>query len=202
MRQLIVGTTNEAKIKQIKGALSSLGIHVSGIEDRSLLSGIKEDGVTAQENARKKATTYAKVSGKIVLSMDNALFIDGLDPQQQPGINVRRINGRNDRPSDEELLEYYSALISKIAPKVNGHWEFAVCIANPEETFRETTIISHRTFVATASPIRIPGYPLESIQTDPESGRYVSDMNQDEQDIFWQRTIGKQLCSFIQSLEL
>jgi XTP/dITP diphosphohydrolase len=202
MQQLTVGTTNEAKVKQIRGALFPLGIRVDGIDDKSLLPDVKEDGVTAQENAKKKAVIYAKVLGKLVLSMDNALFIDGLSHQQQPGINVRRINGRNDRPSDTELLDYYSSLIKELGEKVKGHWEFAICIANPEGELRETTIISPRIFVAEPSSVIVPGYPLESIQVEPESGKYISEMSQDEQDIFWQKAIGKQLCDFVNSVSL
>ena len=200
MQQLIIGTTNEAKVKQIRGALLPLDIQVKGVEDKSLLPEVKEDGLTAQENAKKKAISYAKELSKVVLSMDNALFIDGLSPKQQPGINVRRINNQDDCPRDEELLEYYSLLIGKIGAKVSGRWEFAVCVANPEGKFEETTIISRRVFVAIASPVMISGYPLESIQIDPESGRYVSEMGQSEQDIFWQKAIGQQLCDFVKSI--
>jgi inosine/xanthosine triphosphate pyrophosphatase family protein len=202
MKTLTVGTTNEAKVKQIRGALLPLGIEVSGIDNIKLLPVIIEDGTTAQANARKKAITYAGALGKIVLSMDNALFIDGLNPEQQPGINVRRIGGRDDRPSDGELLEHYSSLISKLGQRINGHWEFAVCVANVKGEFKETTIISPRVFVARASSIILPGYPLESIQIEPESGKYISEMNQDEQNMFWQKAIGQQLCDFVRLVEL
>ncbi len=201
MKTLTVGTTNEAKVKQIRGALLPLGIEVGGIDNIESLPVVIEDGTTAQENAKKKAVIYAKALGKMVLSMDNALFIDGLSPEQQPGINVRRISGRDDRPNDSELLEYYSSMIGKLGQRVSAHWEFAVCVANSAGDIRETTIISPRIFVAKANPIMIPGYPLESIQIDPESNKYISEMSQDEQDVFWQKTIGQQLCDFVKSIE-
>jgi len=201
MQQLIIGTTNEAKVNQIRGALLPLGIQVDGVGDKSLLPDVKEDGTSAQENAKKKAIAYARALGKVVLSMDNALFIDGLNYQQHPGINVRRINSFNNRPSDQELLQHYRSLISGLGTKVNGHWEFAICVANPRGEFQEITIISPRIFVAVASPVMISGYPLESIQIDPESGRYISEMKQDEQDMFWQKAIGQRLCDFVKSIQ-
>ena len=48
------------------------------IDNKSALPGVVEDGTTAQENARKKAIAYAKALGRLVLSMDNALYFDDL----------------------------------------------------------------------------------------------------------------------------
>lgn len=198
-REIIIGTTNEAKIKQIKGALSSLDLVINGVVNKSLLPYVEENFQTAQENARAKATSYAKALRRPVLSMDNALYIEGLAQENQPGIHVRRINGRNDRPSDEELLVYYSELINGLGGKVDGHWEFAVCIATPSGETKEITIVSPRVFVGRPSGKVLLGYPLESIQIDPESGRYISEMSQEEQDLFWQRAIGRQLCDFVKT---
>ena len=91
MNTLIIGTTNPAKIAQLRDALGSIGISVEGIADKSLLPHVIEDGHTVQENARKKALAYARALGRTVLSMDNALFLDGLQEKNQPGIHVRVI---------------------------------------------------------------------------------------------------------------
>ena len=44
----------------------------------------------------------------------------------------------------------------------------------------------------------IPGYPLESLQIDQASGKYISDMTDAEQEEFWQRAVGEELCAFVQ----
>ena len=115
MKTLTIGTINEAKVKQIRGALLSLGIEVNGVENKSLLPVVEEDGSTAQENAKKKAVAYARVLDRVVLSMDNALFIDGLSSSQQPGINVRRINGRT------KILLFHDRQI-----RAEGEWSLGV----------------------------------------------------------------------------
>ena len=161
------------------------------------LSEVIEDGKTSQENGKKKALSYSKDLNQIVLSMDNALYIDGLSEGHQPGINVRRIKGRSDRPSDQELLSYYSKLIENLGVRIGGHWEFAICIASPDGETKEVTIISKRTFTSKPSEIMIEGYPLESIQIDPISGKYISEMNQKEQDVFWKLMIGDELGRFV-----
>ncbi len=201
LKEIVFGTTNEAKIKQVRGALSSTGIEVIGVLKESLPEVI-EDGKTAIENARKKALAYAKVLGRSVFSMDNALYLDGLSPERQPGLNVRRINGYSDRPTDEQMINYYSQLIASLGNKVDGYWEYGVCIANPDGDYRETIIRAPRIFVDTPSPMIQPGYPLESLQIDPASGKYMSEMSQTDQDDFWQKAIGQALLEFVQSVEL
>ena len=202
MREILFGTTNEAKVKQVRGALSPAGIEVNGVANKELLPQVEENGKTASENARKKSLVYAKAFGKTVFSMDNALYFEGLSAEKQPGLNVRRINGSQERPTDEQMLEYYSKLIEGLGGKVNGYWDFAICIANPEGKYKEAIIKSPRIFVSKSSLVMVPGYPLESIQIEPTSGKYISEMTQEDQDIFWQKAIGKPLLKFVKTVDL
>lgn len=198
-KELIIGTTNQAKVLQIKGALAPANINVVGIENKSLLPEVAEDGKTANENARKKALAYAEALGQTVFSMDNALYFNGLSDDKQPGLNVRRMPGYSDRPTDEDMIEYYSRLVANLGGAVDGYWEFGVCIATPDGKYVETLIKSPRKFVSTPSDKRQPGYPLESIQIDPVSGKYIAEMTQSEQDVFWQKAIGEKLLEFVKS---
>lgn len=200
IKELIFGTTNHAKVLQIRGVLSPAGINIEGVADKNMLPEVIEDGKTANENARKKALAYAKALNKTVFSMDNALYINGLSDDRQPALNVRRIDGKT-ATTDEEMIEYYSKLIESLGGKAEGYWEFGICIATPEGNYKETTIKSPRTFVSTPTTSRQAGYPLESIQIDPASGKYIADMTQEEQDTFWQQAIGEKLLEFVQSIE-
>lgn len=201
MKEILFGTTNEAKIKQIRGALAPANIGVKGLTDAELAPDIKENGKTAIENACKKAVAYAKSFGEPVFAMDNALYINGLTREKQPGLNVRRTGGGYpERLSDEQMLEYYSQLITGLGGRVNGYWEFGMCIATPKGKTWKTVIKSLRVFVGKPSKIIIAGYPLESIQIEPVSGKYISEMTQEEQNIFWQTSIGKPLLEFVQSV--
>lgn len=200
MQSITMGTTNQAKIAQIAGALSLIGVEVKGVQDKSLLPEVVEDGTTVTENARKKAIAYAQALGTMVLSMDNALYLDGLPSEDQPGIHVRRINGET-RSSDDELLEQYQQVIRFLGGRISGHWDFGVCVAEPDGRVWETVIISHRIFVGERSQRMIPGYPIESLQIDPETGGYISEMSETEKAEFWRRTIGSELCRFIQSIK-
>jgi len=45
------------------------------------------------------------------------------------------------------------------------------------------------------------GYPLESLQIDEVSGKYRSEMTNDELAQLWQRKIGQPLSVFVKSLD-
>lgn len=196
MKTLTIGTTNPAKIAQIRDALSSLKIVVEGVTDKSLLPLVVEDGRTVQENAQKKALAYARALGRTVFSMDNALFLDGLAPEEQPGVHVRRIGGR-EASTDDELLEHGIALITSLGGNATGYWEYGVCIANPEGALWEMTLKTARVFTSRPSHKVVLGYPLESIQIDPETNMYISEMSPSERAAFWQRTLGEPLAEFV-----
>lgn len=194
MQEIIFGTTNPAKIAQVKGALADLEIEIKGLNEFSNLPNIIENGKTAQENASKKAIGFAKSTGKIVFSMDNALYLDGLNDDEQIGINVRKIDGIDGRPTDEQMIQYYSELVKNHGGEMTGHWEFAIAVANPEGIMKEVIVKTPtRYFKAKPSAIILKGYPLESIQVDMKTGKYISEMTQKEQDRFWQESVGKEL---------
>jgi len=198
---LIIGTKNKAKIDQIKSALKSLSVNVQGLPDIEF-SEVVEDGKTALENSCKKAAYYSSAIGQPVLSTDNALYFDSLSDDKQPGLNVRRIEGRVDRPTDKELLVYYSDFIKKLGNNMNGYWEFGICLAKPSGELLKKIVKSPRIFVSEPSKKVIPGYPLDSIQINPKTGKYISEMSQAETDAFWQETIGTELCDFIKTSDI
>jgi inosine/xanthosine triphosphate pyrophosphatase family protein len=201
MRKILMATTNQAKIDQIGGALDAIGVTVIGVANKNLLPEVAEDGETALENARIKAQIYAKALGRVVLSMDNTLFFDRLigDPRQ-PGMNVRRIPGFMGKPTDEQMIEYYSQLVEELGGSAQARWEYGICIASPDEIVGEVVLGYKTTFVSQPSKNMIAGYPLESLQRDEESGKYRSEMTKEELAQLWQRKIGKPLSDFVNAL--
>lgn len=197
MKKIIVGTTNEAKIKMMRSALASLPIHVEGPPKNAILPYVSENEDTAQKNAKSKAITYAKALHESVISVDNGLYLDGLEPDKQPGLHIRRIPGSTERPTDEVALAYYSNLIKSLGGKVHGHFEYGICISDENGVTHETTINSPCTLVEKPGKTMTPGYPISSLKIDPDNGKYLSDMSQEEQDAFWQKTIGQKIRDFM-----
>lgn len=71
MKELIIGTGNEAKNKAFRSVFAPLGITILGNDELGISLDIQENGSTAQENARKKSLAYAQAAGRPVLSLDN-----------------------------------------------------------------------------------------------------------------------------------
>jgi inosine/xanthosine triphosphate pyrophosphatase family protein len=196
-KELVFGTGNKAKVRQVQDALGDDFI-VRGINEFDIDIDVVEDGTTAQENAKKKSVAYANALGRTVFSMDNALYFKDLADDEQPGLFVRRIGGI-ERSSDQEMVDSYAELVRQHGERLEGWWEYGLSIANSNGSSVEGSIISPRLFVAKQSEMVVPGYPLESIQIDPETGKYISEMSAEEQATFWQRTIGKQLNDFVRT---
>jgi XTP/dITP diphosphohydrolase len=199
MMSIVIGTTNPAKARNIGAMLVKAGFHFRLLTELEAKVSIVEDGKTSQENAHIKALTYTKAIGEAVLAADGSLFFDDIPEEYQPGTHIRRIHGRTDRPSDEELLEYYRGVFEKFGGKVDGRFEDAICITTPDGKVYETTIVSPRIFTAVVAPVVARGNPLSSLQFDPVLEKYISQMTQEEQDAYWYRLVGAKLIDFLNS---
>lgn len=98
MKELIIATTNEGKVKEIAAMLKDLDIEVKSMKDvYDIVPDIVEDGKTFQENALIKAQYVANDLHKIVLADDSGIEIDAFG--KLPGIFSARFLGK-DTPYD------------------------------------------------------------------------------------------------------
>jgi XTP/dITP diphosphohydrolase len=86
---VLVATSNPGKLRDFAGAAAVHGIRVAGIPGFASLPTVVEDGITFEENARKKAEEYSRaVPGHLVLADDSGLEIDALGGA--PGVHSAR----------------------------------------------------------------------------------------------------------------
>jgi XTP/dITP diphosphohydrolase len=89
MNRILIATSNAGKLRDFAGAAASLGIEIASIPDFASLPAVIEDGVTFEENARKKAESYSRaVPGEVVLADDSGLEVDAL--KGAPGVHSAR----------------------------------------------------------------------------------------------------------------
>ena len=93
MKEIIVASTNEGKIKEIRAMLSEIGIDVKSIKDVFEEVEIEENGQTFQENALIKAQTICEMIDKPTLADDSGLEVDAMDGA--PGIYSARFMGHD-----------------------------------------------------------------------------------------------------------
>ena len=115
--KILYGTTNRAKLQAMNKSVEGLEIELLGLNDLEReLPVINENGKNPLENAEIKARAYYDAFHMPVFSCDSGLYFDELKEEDQPGIYVRRVNGRE--LSDDEMIEYYASIAEKNGGKM------------------------------------------------------------------------------------
>lgn len=91
IKEILLATNNQGKVKEMKLILSDLGIDVYSLKDKGIDVDVEEDGKTFEENAIKKAKVIAEISNMITVSDDSGLEVYALD--LRPGIYSARYAG-------------------------------------------------------------------------------------------------------------
>ena len=99
-KELLIGTFNRGKIKEIQQCLGDLSIQLRSLSEFPNLSPVEEIGTTYRENALLKAMTYARQARLQTLADDSGLEVSVL--AGQPGVQSARFGGPN--LSDEDRV--------------------------------------------------------------------------------------------------
>ena len=138
---ILVATTNPGKINELT-ALLGRAVNLVGLDHFKGLDDIKEDGKTFAENARKKATGYAKETGLWTIADDSGLVIDALDGA--PGVKSARFSGPKLEGDKRTLIDHRN--IAKVLELLKGipsekrsaRFVCSLCLASPEKILIET----------------------------------------------------------------
>jgi len=187
--KLLFATKNPAKIKFYAKELEKEGYEIVTIKDLEREVEIIENGINAIENAKIKAEAYFKVTGITTIGIDDNLFIEGLPDEVQPKTHVRRVNGQE--LTDDEMLEHYMKIVRDLGGEARVYWlhGIALCIDGKTKTFeRRTNLI----FKDKKSNKVSKGYPLDSITWMPEYNKFLSELNEEENNMRKSNVSGKQ----------
>lgn len=182
MKKVLFATGNESKAKRFKDGLLRNGIEIITIKDIDEDIEVLEDGKDAIENALIKARAYAKVLDMPVFAMDDSLYIDNIPDDKQPGLYVRRVNGK--RLSDEEMLTYYSNLAHEYGEdgKLTCRWVYGIAVINNGVESTYTWSKNDFYIVDKPSDKIDPGYPLNTISINKKLNKYFTDMTKEDRD--------------------
>ncbi len=182
MKKVLFATGNESKAKRFKDGLLRNGIEIITIKDIDEDIEVSEDGKDAIENALIKARAYAKVLDIPVFAMDDSLYIDNIPDDKQPGLYVRRVNGK--RLSDEEMLTYYSNLAHEygVDGKLTCRWVYGIAVINNGVESTYTWSKDDFYIVDKPSDKIDPGYPLNTISINKKLNKYFTDMTKEDYD--------------------
>src|SRR5215469_16760328 len=99
MKTIFIATSNPGKLRDFAGAASAHNVHIQPIPNFSKLDPVVEDGLTFDDNARKKAEQYSlALPGQIVIADDSGLEVDAL--HGAPGVHSARYAADEPRKAD------------------------------------------------------------------------------------------------------
>ncbi|MCP2520070.1 RdgB/HAM1 family non-canonical purine NTP pyrophosphatase [Candidatus Aminicenantes bacterium AC-708-M15] len=103
-KKLLIATTNQGKIKEIKKSLEHLSLEISDLKENRIELKYEEKGKTFLENARGKAIFYSQFFKGLVLGEDSGLEVEKLGGA--PGVYSARFAGANanDELNNKKLL--------------------------------------------------------------------------------------------------
>ena len=176
---LVQGTSSKLKYDLMKDRLKDLDIELIRPVDLNLNIDIEEDGETVEENSIKKAKAYYEVTKLPVIAEDSGLYIDKFKDSEQPGLYVKRVNGREDL-TDDEILNYYIDKLNSYGGSSLAHYYTGVCIIDIDGNIYSDTIIETPFLLTTnARKIKsIKGGVLESISYDIDSNKYFDELTE------------------------
>ena len=137
MKEIVIASTNEGKIREIRSMLNEIGIEVKSIKDvfdEEL--DIEETGTTFKENALIKAQTICDMIHKPVLADDSGLEVNALDGG--PGVYSARFMGHD--TSYDIKNQYIIDAVKGKDRRARYVCAMALCVPN------ETPIIIEETF--------------------------------------------------------
>jgi XTP/dITP diphosphohydrolase len=174
---ILVATTNPGKVRELR-ALLDADIEWKSLADFPGLAEVEEDGATFAENARKKATEYAKAAGRWTLADDSGLVVDVLGGA--PGVESARFSGDVPPGADRETIDRRNIArlleLLKAVPAQERTARFVchLCLATPENVLIETQGTVEGLIID--EPAGTNGFGYDPVFLVPALGRTVAQL--------------------------
>ncbi len=104
MTVLVVATTNQGKLREIRELLAGLPVDVRTLDHFPPVVPPEETGATFAENARQKALYYAGATGQLTVAEDSGLEVDAMGGA--PGVQSARFGGEHSTYTEKFALIY------------------------------------------------------------------------------------------------
>ncbi len=131
--QLILGTHNAKKLKELRELLPPDRLDLKTLAEVPGALEVEETGTTFRENAALKATQQAKHLKRWVLAEDSGLCVDAL--KGEPGVYSARFAGKqgDDEANNNLLLE---RLLGVPWDQRGAQYECHICLSDPDGNAR------------------------------------------------------------------
>ena len=193
--RLLVATTNGHKLAEIRGVLVELPIAIVSLDQFPDVTEAVEDGVTFEENARKKAVHYSRLTRHLTVAEDSGLEIAALDGA--PGVLSARFNG-DSYPEKFEAIR--TQLASRGVTTSDARFVCALTVASGHDIVFETTGVVEGRLAPHAAGTG--GFGYDPIFFYPPYGRTLAEVTAEQKAAVSHRGQAfRQLRQFLQTSE-
>ena len=134
--EILVATTNAGKLREIVRVLDGLPVALQTLADFPNAVAPEETGSSFAQNARQKASYYARVTGMVTLAEDSGFEVDALGGE--PGIYSARYL-REDATYDERFADIYRRMRDNTSNDRSARFVCALAVVDGDATLFETT---------------------------------------------------------------
>ena len=134
MKKLLVATSNSGKIAELRDLLAGLPLDLIGLGELNA-SEVPETGATFIDNARLKATGYARQTGMLAIADDSGLEVDALNGR--PGVLSARYGG--DVGFDKKMQMLLAEMDDSLNHSRAARFVCAIAIAGADGNILYTT---------------------------------------------------------------
>lgn len=171
MRDLLVATHNQGKLREYRAILADLPLTLTSLDDAGITCDVEETGATFHANATLKAHAYAELSGLWTWADDSGLEVDRLGGR--PGVLSARYGG----PGLSDV-QRYERLLAELRPYPPEQWRArfrcVAAIALPDG--RIYTAEATLEGVITDKPAGAHGFGYDPIFYLPEYGATLAEL--------------------------
>jgi len=126
--RLLVATNNRGKLREYSELLRGVPFELTTLSEQGITAEVEETGSSLEQNAIRKATAYAGLSGLATMADDSGLEVDALGGE--PGPLSRRYAGEN--VTDKERNDFLLAKLKGVPrEKRTARFRCVIAVAAP-----------------------------------------------------------------------
>lgn len=180
--KLLFATGNVKKLDLMKERLKAFeAIEVIMPKDLGVNVDVDENGKTAEENAILKAKAYYEKTKMPVIAEDSGLWVEKFSKENQPGLFVKRVKGKEGL-SNEDILAYYISCLENVGGESLARYKTGVALVDNNGKIYSITIEEEPFLLTTkkSSKEYLDGGILDIISYDLNSKKYFNELSEDE----------------------
>lgn len=174
--QILLATLNQGKLRELEAVLADSAVRLVSLSQFSNLPDAIEDGLTFEENARKKALHYWDLTCLPTIADDSGLAVDALGGR--PGVFSARY-GQNDQSRIDRLLSELRGADSTGGPQSRAaRFICAICFVLADGRLVEVS--GEVSGFITTEPRGENGFGYDPVFFYPPAGKTFAEMESSE----------------------